>query len=106
MSEQIERPLSRWVLLALSPMLGYDALAALGFLHEDLAAFGVIVGLAVPLVALVMLILLANSYYSARGDGSFRSRALFVLGFGVVNAVLWLGGCAMTANTVLKHGIH
>lgn len=98
MEEQAERPLWKWVLLALSPALAYDALAALSPLDRSIASLSMFVGLLLPFVILIVLISLANRFYKARGDGSASERAFFVVGFGVANAVLWLGGCAMTIN--------
>jgi hypothetical protein len=103
MSEQGERPLWKWVLLALSPALAYDALAALSPLNQAFASLSMFVGLLLPFVILIVLISLANRFIKARGEGSLGPRVLFVLGFGVLNAALWLGGCAMTINHASFH---
>jgi hypothetical protein len=98
-----ERPLWQWVLLALSPALAYDVLAALSMLIEPVKELSVVVGLALPLVVLVVLIILANKFFKARDNPSLGARFGFVLGFGALNALLWLGGCAMTINELQFH---
>jgi hypothetical protein len=103
MSEQGERPLWKWVLLALSPALAYDALASLSPLSREIASFNMFVGMLMPFVIIIGLIVLANRFFKARGDASVGSRVLFVLGFGLLNAGLWLGGCAMTLSHASFH---
>lgn len=103
MTEKAERPLWLWVLLAVSPSLAYDALAAVSTLSKDLKDLSVVVGLGVPLVVLVVLIILANGFFSERANPSIGARVMFVLGFGVLNAALWLGGCAMTIDGMSFH---
>jgi Na+-translocating ferredoxin:NAD+ oxidoreductase RnfE subunit len=98
-----ERPLWQWVLLALSPSLAYDVVAASSMVFEPLKELSVLVGLALPLVVLVVLIILANAFFKARNNPSFAARGGFVLGFGALNALLWLGGCAMTINDMSFH---
>jgi len=99
----VERPLWEWVLLALSPALAYDVLAAASMLFEPLKDLSVLAGLALPLVVLVVLIILANSFFTARQNASLGARFGFVLGFGALNALFWLGGCAMTINDMSFH---
>ena len=53
--------------------------------------------LVVPLLALVVLVKLANQFFEARNDPSQLGRFLFVVGFGLVNAAIWFGGCSITA---------
>lgn len=103
MTEPRDRPLWQWVLLALSPALAYDALAALSGLSESVRGLSVMTGLFVPFLALGVLIVVANAFYKARNNPAVSSRVWFVLGFGVVNAVLWLGGCAMTIDGMSFH---
>lgn len=93
-----QRPLWRWILLALSPSLAYVGFASLSFAVPLLAGVSVLVGtLLVPVIALGVLVNLANSFFEARNDPSQLGRFLFVVGFGLVNAVIWLGGCSITA---------
>ena len=103
MTEKAERPLWLWVLLAVSPSLAYDALAAASTFSEPLKELSVVVGLGLPLVVLVVLIILANGFFGARANPSLGARVMFVLGFGVLNAALWLGGCALTINEMSFH---
>ena len=91
-----ERPLWRWILLALSPSLVYLAVASLCALISVLTLFGVLLGLVVPLVALFMLARLADDFFTVRDDRSTFRRVLFFLGFGLVNAMIWFGGCGLT----------
>jgi hypothetical protein len=93
-----QRPLWRWILLALSPSLAYVGFASFSFVVPPLAGLSVFMGvLVIPLVALGVLVHLANSFFEARNDPSALGRFLFVVGFGLVNAVIWFGGCSITA---------
>lgn len=101
MSEPRERPLWLWILLALSPSLGYVGFAALSFVWPDVAIASVFLGIfVVPLLTILVLVRLADRFCTAHEDPSACSRALFVAGFALVNGLVWWGGCSITASNM------
>lgn len=94
------RPLSHTIALALSPALAYVAFTSLSFVWPQLAPLGFLVGvLVVPIATIVVLVRLAAHEQATRGPAAM-STPLFVIGFLVLDALIWFGGCTITARNL------
>jgi hypothetical protein len=91
-------------LLAVAPGLISDLLALLAATagSGEIASVFMFAMLVMPLVALVWLIILGGRYVKA---GMSDSAVLFVLGFGLLNALLWGAGCSLMLSP-LSGGMH
>ena len=91
------RPLWQWILLAIAPGLACDALGALSVIahgreFESLQMLIMLALIGAPALGLIYLIILGRRYVAA---GMARSSLGFVVGYAIVNTLLWGAGCSM-----------
>jgi hypothetical protein len=104
-SSERARPLWQWLLLAIVPGLMCDALGVLSLTAhtlklDELTGFIMVTLMAAPLLGFIYLIFLGRRYVAA---GMATSPVGFVIGYGLLNTLLWGAGCSMQLSTLSFH---
>jgi hypothetical protein len=104
-SNERARPLWRWVLLAIAPGLVCNALGALSLAAARLklgalSELTMLALMAAPILGFMYLIFLGHRYVAA---GMAESSLGFVIGYGLLNTLLWGAGCSMQLSTLKFH---
>ena len=95
------RPFAYWVGLAIAPGVACDVIAMLA--HIRALEWLTFLLLLAPFGILIYLVVLADTWAKARNTLRPSGRLGFVLGFGLLNAVLWGGSCAIALSGMSFH---
>jgi putative Mn2+ efflux pump MntP len=109
MTDYTRRPLWKWVLLAIVPSLASVAAAVVSDLTHrfgDARSRGsfdepmVVIQLLMPLVGLFYLLGLSSTYVKSGRSSNWVG---FVLGYGVLNTLIWFAGCSLQWSRLSVH---
>lgn len=109
MTDYTTRPLWKWVLLAILPSLASVAAAVVSDLTHRFSEPGnrdsldepmVVIQLLMPLVGFFYLLGLSSTYVKSGRSSNWVG---FVLGYGVLNTLIWFAGCSLQMSHVNLH---
>lgn len=109
MTDQEQRPLWKWVLLAIVPSLVSAAAAVFSWFiywldpkNDDYAEPVVVIQLLAPVFGLFYLVILSGKYTKLEAYKD-ASRVMFVFGYGALNTVIWIAGCSLQMSRLNLH---
>jgi phosphoglycerol transferase MdoB-like AlkP superfamily enzyme len=109
MTDQEQRPLWKWVLLAIVPSLVSAAAAVFSWFshwldpkHDGYEGPMIVIQLLAPVIGFFYLIVLSGKYTKVEAYKD-ASRVMFVFGYGALNTVIWLAGCSLQMSGLNIH---